>query len=61
MCTTKLCTHGLPPSQALPDALLTALATALASPELREAADHPAARQQLLAVASNAMRWVGPR
>lgn len=47
--------------QALSGSLLATLANALVSEELRGALDHPAARQQMLAVATNVMRWVGSR
>jgi len=43
-----------------PSELLSALMDALVSDEMR-ASEHPAIRNQLLAVASNIMHWLGPR
>ena len=45
---------------ATPTEVLVALTDALASDEMR-ASDHPAIRNQLLAVATNILRWLGPR
>lgn len=44
----------------VPSALLTSLSNALTSDEMR-ASEHPAIRQQLLAVCTNIVRWLGPR
>ena len=43
-----------------PSEVLSALTQALSSEEMR-ASEHPAIRNQLLAVATNIMRWLGPR
>ena len=43
-----------------PSDVLSALTQALSSEEMR-ASEHPAIRNQLLAVTTNIMRWLGPR